>query len=88
MANDGLLCMQLDPDWWTGYYVRAHAIMKMLADKSIREANNINKDSAAVDEMRQAIDAMKACLKCSTVPPEEKGKIKEELQMMREELRK
>lgn len=53
-------CIEVDPDWWKGYWYRGQALLKMLRNKP--------PSTAMSERCEQAKIAFEGCLKCSTLP--------------------
>jgi len=71
-AYDGQLCIEVDQDWWKGYWYRGQALMKMLRNKPA--------STAMSERCEQAKFAFEGCLKCATLPDNKRKMVEDELQ--------
>jgi len=71
-AFDGQRCMEVDPDWWKGYWYRGQALMKMLKGKP--------PSTSMAERCEQAKIAFQDCLKTTTLPDAKRPQVEMELQ--------
>jgi len=66
-SSYGAKAMEVDPDWWKGYWYRAQALTHMLRNKPA--------STAMTGRCEQAKEAFGKCLKCSTLPANKKEEV-------------
>ena len=71
-AFDGQRCIEVDPDWWKGYWYRGQALMKMLKGKP--------PSTSMAERCEQAKIAFQDCLKTTTLPDAKRPQVEMELQ--------